>query len=168
VCGVQNVSTESKCVTCLQHQQHDTLRPISGRSIQPGQKEDKLYASSVTEALDTVFKSNEDQPVLFPESFYRTPSRSRSRLNHEHSGCSESPPSMSLSTTNSPGIDGTYLAPSHALLRERSYSPMAAGFARLSQKSGYRSGSLEFGRRGRAGGGRSSVEMEAKLFSGPA
>lgn len=167
-CGRTVLSTERKCAVCLQHQQRGASPIGSSSSTQTRSGRSRPHAASVGEALATVFKSEADQPNLFPSSFYRTPSRSRSRSGDDHLPGVGSSPLTSRSAMKSPIIDSNRLAQCHQSLRERSYSPMAAGFARLSQKNVSHRESPESSARGRSGGGRSSLELEAKLFSGPA
>ena len=147
---------------------------------------------SITDSLNEVFSSDETVRIFSP-SFGREPSRSRSRRRR---AAIPSPPSATAiehrPTDTTSLASASYLTPttasrpplaygSHApdlISRssrpvtpergalDRSYSPMAAGFARLSRKDAYQH--LPTERRGRVNAGRSSLEMEAQMFDGPA
>jgi hypothetical protein len=97
--------------------------------------------------------SPQRQPDVSPTHSYRGSSRSVTRSTEEQS------PRSSVSSGRS-SLDAFRLSPPIALGRERSYSPLAAGFARLSQKDATPGSS--------PGGSKSSLELESKMFAGPA
>ena len=119
-------------------------------------------------------------PPVFPAALNRTPppsSRSQSRpVPSSSSRSSASPvPARRAPVVGRASLDGTRLSPPPAVeALDRSYSPMAASFARLGRQGdggGGTGGVGMFGSsmvRGRSAGVKSSLELEARLFAGPA
>ena len=129
-------------------------------------------------ALNEAFKSEADQPTLFPPTahLYRTPSPrsiSRPRTSGTPSTGSSSPhlsPSpqrCSIDSQRTPSTSGREEGRQRASTPEHSppsddrlragYSPMSAGFARLNAR--------DAGGSGRRGG---SIDLGARMFAGPA
>lgn len=177
-CGKTALKNLSQCPTCHERQtkRHSRLSLSQADGRQPDRKDltpPPVSAPSprntsnppAKQALNSAFSSEEDHPSLFPASsgFYRdrTPSRPSSK---------SSTTRAALPTEASPvGSSGAQHRRSGSLAapamrqgeRERSYSPMAAAFARLNVKDGAEP-------RGRPGSARSSVDLERRMFGGAA
>lgn len=148
----------------------DSLRRYvasSPRRVRYAHRQERPSASA---ALDYAFSSQQEQPNIFPASIYREPSRSSSRSDKVSSSSSSSPSGSPGSTSGSPtgrsSLDSSYLSPSPPESRDRSYSPLAAGFARLNQKDGGTPSARDT--RGRSGSSKGGLALESKMFSGPA
>ena len=89
---------------------------------------------SMSAALSNAFASDEEQPNLFPAAVYRTPTRScsRSKTSPLRSSTSPTPPSRGAASRQS--SEPWCFLTIDAAARNRSYSPMDAGFARLNCK----------------------------------
>lgn len=174
-CGKPVYENYPSCLACLQAQQKLYQRyTIPTRPSQqltpPPTQADSLQRSPQTstttrtsrpsdasEAITRAFSSPSDGSHLFPSSLYRTPVRSTSRNNSAASSRrSSNSPSTTMKTSRSstPEIRPV----------DSSYAPIAAGFARLSRKDAASAGE---GLR-RPGSARPSVELEARMFDGPA
>ena len=172
-CGRPTLEYLTYCSTCTgrrqgRHSRHSSL-PQDRSSLTPppeaisAPKTPKRMSASA--ALSTAFASEEEQPSLFPAHFYRTPDRSRSRPKTSPQRSSDSPASMER--TGPHRDSGEYNRPISGFFeaRDRSYSPMAAGFARLSIKDRHLA-PPEW--RGRPSSPRSTIELSARMFDGPA
>ena len=126
----------------------------------------KETCAAVSAALEHAFASEDEQPALFPPTFYRTPTRSRSRPKTSPSRSSSS----STTTPSTPerkhtgdqirSMSGNLDAP------ERSYSPMSAGFARLNRREAQSDPLPGSEWRGRPGNSRGTLDLDARMFSG--
>jgi hypothetical protein len=162
-CGRQAMNAQTRCSTCHDRQlkRHSRLslsqQDRSQLTLPPDSVPSSRNANrkSVNVTLNKAFASEEEEPALFPPTFYRDRTPSRPSTKGSPIRSSESPTQRgceSLSVS-----DPT---------RDRSYSPMAAAFARLNVKdeAGARPGSS-----GRSGSGRASVDFDARrLFMGSA
>lgn len=122
-------------------------------------------------ALDSALASPEDGPTVSPLSLDHKPaSQSRSQSRPVRPTASPVPASRLSSSAESSNarrsLDSGRLSPPEILARDRSYSPMAASFARLSVKDEPRVGTTAS--RGRSAAAKSSLELGARLFEGPA
>ena len=99
---------------------------------------------SLNEALTNAFASDEDESSILPERLYRRPTRPRSRGSSQSSGFPE-PRTPPLRQDSSDSIDSATSQSSTGTFGggpDKSYSPLAAGFARLGQREIDTSGSL--------------------------
>ncbi|KAK4503005.1 hypothetical protein PRZ48_006432 [Zasmidium cellare] len=187
-CGKPVYENCVSCLPCLQAQQklyHRyslSPRPSKDRTPPPTQLQRTSEATTMTlpirtgrpsdasEAITRAFSSDNEGGHLFPSALYRTPVRSSSRNSSAASSRRPSDsPSSPLSRPTVPSTDSTGQRTSRSStpeirLVDSSYAPMAAGFARLSVKDG--TGSSEPIRR--PASARPSMELEARMFSGPA
>jgi len=186
VCGERLPESKQCCRTCFERQQRRHYQPPirtqaptppPSKAGPPRQLLDQKYhmqlavrphqSSSASSALNSVFTCDEEQPDIWPASFYRSPSN-RSRTSSSSGSVSPDAPAAKVSNSKH-GQDR--LATTRPATPDagnggasvREYSPMAAGFARLSRKDpSYGDG----GRRSRSE--RSSVDLHARMFDGPA
>ena len=128
----------------------------------------RRQSSSVSVALDSAFASEEEQPTLFPPSIYRTPTRSRTWPKPSPSRPSDS--FMSTERTPEPRPSDKRHDSGYGVsdARERSYSPMSAGFARLNRRGAHSDPLPGSEWRGRTDSSRSMLDLEAKMFTGAA
>lgn len=194
-CGHSMFDGKGCCPACLERQQKRHYR-LSGRqtaelpatpppsnpvtpreSLDGGRHAPALLSRtrdpSAAVTLSSALSSNEEHPDIFPASFYRTSSRVRrdyspssmpivpvprtSTIRHsqDHVG----PVVGQLARPSTP-VDG------NGAMATRDYSPMAAGFARLSRKEARHHTQNDAGRR--VGSERGSLDIHARLFDGPA
>ncbi|KXL48098.1 hypothetical protein M433DRAFT_505823 [Acidomyces richmondensis BFW] len=185
-CGELLAENKKCCRTCFESQQRrlyqhpirsEAPTPPPSKIGPPRQSLDQKHPtkpavrptkpSAASSALDSAFACDEEQPNIWPASFYRSPSN-RSRTSSSRGSISPDAPAAKVSNsmhsqdrlattrpaTPDAGIGGASV---------REYSPIAAGFARLSRKDPlYGDGA----RRSRSE--RSSVDLHARMFDGPA
>ena len=158
-CGRQALNSQTRCSTCHDRQlkRHSRLSLSHQDRSQLTPPPDSVPSSpttnrrSVNITLSKAFASQEEEPELFPPNFYRdrTPSRPSTK-------------GSPVRTAESPAQNLSVSDPT----RDRSYSPMAAAFARLNVKE---EAAARPPSRGRSGGGRASMDLEARrLFRGSA
>ena len=152
-CGRQTTNGQTRCSTCHDRQlkRHSRLSLSQQDRAQLTPPPDSAPTSrnpnrkSINATLNQAFASEEEEPALFPPTFYRdrTPSRPSTKGSPIRSSESPTQRGCESRSVRDPATD-------------RSYSPMAAAFARLNVKddAGARPSS-----RGRAGGGRASVDL---------
>lgn len=167
----QTSAATSPLRPCSHHSEQtheDDLRPTSRRRYQASPDLKSQSSRSASVALDMAFSSTEPHPVILPTSLYRG-STSRS---HSRPRSAMASPTMSPTRPERSSMDSSATIRSRLSLdqpsRDRSYSPMAAGFARLSRKDGDASASSESRRHGMERTGKSSLDLEARMFAGPA
>ncbi|KAF2171798.1 hypothetical protein M409DRAFT_50439 [Zasmidium cellare ATCC 36951] len=187
-CGKPVYENCVSCLPCLQAQQklyHRyslSPRPSKDCAPPPPTQGGNLQAPTMTlpirtgrpsdasEAITRAFSSDSDGGHLFPSALYRHPIRSSSRTSSTTSSRRPSDsPSSPLSRPLVPSTDSTgprtpRSSTPEIRLVDSSYAPMAAGFARLSMKDA--AASTEPVRR--PASARPSMELDARMFQGPA
>lgn len=187
-CGKPVYENYPSCLPCLQTQQK--LYQRFSLSTQPSQQltppptqavglqrspEESTSArtgrpSDASEAITRAFSSPGDGVHLFPSALYRTPMRSSSRTSSATSSRRPSnSPSSPLSRPLAPSAEPPTMKTSRSSTPEirpadSSYAPIAAGFVRLSRKDAAPS----HGAMRRPGSTRPSLELDARMFDGPA
>lgn len=170
-CGKPTLYSQPYCSTCHEEQRKRHSNGDRQDQQQPHTPPPTTITSPITPkrpsastALTRAFALEEDQPVLFPSHFYRTPTRSLSRPTRTPQSSPESPVPARHSA------DMTRTPPGGVEARERSYSPMAAGFARLSVKDRQLAGPPGSPQcRGRVPSSASgSNDLGIRMFDGPA
>jgi hypothetical protein len=161
VCMRSAPETRRLCPYCDSRKRQGPSRDISNlmSPLKDARKSPAIDSRnrSARTALDSAFTSVEES--FLPDSVYRTPSRSRSRPGTVS-------PSSSPKLTNSADANAQHI--SQSTMRECSYTPMSAGFARLNRKDETVEGLRDLGRRGRLTSVPKITELDAKMFSGPA
>lgn len=188
-CGKPVYENYLSCLPCLQTQQKAyqrytlPMRPSQQQLTPPPTQADGLQrspnsststrtgrSSDASDAITRALSSPSDGTHLFPSALYRTPARSSSRTNsvassRRPSNSPSSPLSRPLApSTEPPNMKTSRSSTPEIRLVDSSYAPMAAGFMRLSRKDG--SGSNDALRR--PSSARPSLELEARMFDGPA
>jgi hypothetical protein len=161
ICMKSAPETRRLCPYCDPRKHLGPSRDVSNlmSPLKEGRKSPAIdsRSRSARTALDSAFSSVEES--FLPDSLYRTPSRSRSRPGTVS-------PSSSPKLTNSADANAQHI--SQSTMRECSYTPMSAGFARLNRKDETVEGLRDLGRRGRLTSVPKITELDAKMFSGPA
>nr|POF18010.1 hypothetical protein CFP56_13421 [Quercus suber] len=192
-CGKQMFDSRGLCLACLEFQQERQSRPVrrfvlperaapsatpppsqslyTARSQEHQRRSQSSYTNQppVGRALDSAFSSQVHASSIFPGSLYHGEPRKAS----PRASPPTTPGSMYRATSNPP----EHAPLPHQIVRQvtpeitpatrtnaassRSYSPMAAGFARLNRPS-------ETSRRFGSVGERGSLDLEARMFDGPA
>ena len=176
-CGRALVVSNGRCYLCHGSEQQQQTRS----SQDEGRERDHLAHTpppeslttplkekprSVSAALDSAFACEEEQPDLFPSTFYRLPSRSRPRQNWS-TRTPSNPPAPAENAAPCGYVRPPTTPPrSQTNARQRSYSPMSAGFARLNRREGYRETTPLSETRGRSQAARATVALEARMFEG--
>ena len=177
MCGNATVQQYGKCSICYGQQQKGHSRQRSGQSNHTAHTPPPSESTSVPRArqtsasiaLHSAFSSDDDQPILFPSSIYRTPPRSRSCTKAASPCLSASPTTLERTPSSRQSADDTRLSPDNQTFTQGTYSPMAAGFARLSRKDGLRNSALGGQSRSRSCGARGAFDdLERRMFAGPA
>ncbi len=170
-CDGKHMANGGRCYECSRRQSDTSTSSSTSRSSIDSQRtsppsKTRSQSRSVDEALQTAFRNSEQQPTIFPASFYHTPTCSRSQARDDRR--SSAPPSDgSKHATESPSLGSYRESPESASFRSRSYSPMAAGFARLSLKGTHEAAEQKACIR--TSDGRARIEMDAaRMFAGPA
>lgn len=189
-CGNPVSATSTSCSSCLQRQSraHRTSPTRKPRDLSASAALHRAFAATADDDED-------DQPVLFPANFYRTPSvRSSSRTSSTSTSTSTPtsprlPPtsmareartsldSLDRRTASSSAPGGGTLAtlpsgphkraatpepsPRPDARSARDYSPLSTAFARLKVREASP-------HRIPAGGGARGLQLEARMFAGPA
>ena len=172
--GQPTVESHKYYTTCSDRKSQQDSQPSSGQrdpasytpppeDISAGRRSQNSPAGA---ALDSAFASEEEQPMLFPPSFYRTPTRSRSRPKTSPSRSSTWPTSAERTPSHKHDDNGRSTFDGFDS-RDRSYSPMSAGFASLSRREGRKHVSPDANWRGRPSSPRGTLELEAMMFKGP-
>ena len=185
ICGNTIANNGGDCTTCCERQQvrharhrsEQLDRAMHRSTTESAPARRRAWSVSASAALNDTFASDNGQSLSFQRTFYRIPSRPLSRPHRTDSGLSDSP-SPTERTTISRQDSGPVTPTADDLRRpvtpdvasrERSYSPMAAPFARLSRKETHEVSPTTPERRSRLSNSwGSSLELEARMFDGPA
>jgi len=189
-CGQQIYSSPELCTSCYQSRQHRTvqhkymlpdqtprqLTPPPTKSATARSPRDRTVTvarsaasktSPASEAITSAFAADSGtSPALFPPTMYRYPTPQPTRRSDSiASSRSDSAtlsttagPDMYTSASELPGRKGSRSATPDPL--RAGYAPMAAGFARL----GRQDAAIQQAHRQ----ARPSLDLEARMFSGPA
>ncbi|KAF7188970.1 hypothetical protein HII31_09893 [Pseudocercospora fuligena] len=192
LCGNQRFEAEDWCAECVatSRRSHPKSSPIDVTRRQyfltpppstptsPGDMKASTLTtqaslsrpSFASQALTTAMSYEDNTPSMFPSTMYRMPDRSRKTSDGARSlkpVSPMSPPAM-MSISRPPSVKPPRAATPE--MRSQSvggYAPMAAGFARLGRNSQSNS-TTDMTKLGRPGSARPSLDLEARMFSGPA
>lgn len=193
LCGNQRFEAEDWCAECVatSRRSHPKSSPIDVTRRQyfltpppstptsPGEMKASTTSTAqaslsrpsfASEALTNAMSYEDNTPNMFPSTMYRMPDRTRRTSNV---GRSQKPVSPMLSPPIMSASRPPSVKPSRAPtpeMRSQSvggYAPMAAGFARLGRNSQSNS-TTDMTKLGRPGSARPSLDLEARMFSGPA
>ena len=168
LCGNSIFEPNTSCSSCLQTQRQRRSRR-SNRTPPPRYRD-----NSANQALTSAFASEEEeQPVFFPASFYRTPARSSSQAGSTPASDPASPRqeagTLDAKESSGNGADRNQRAITPEVsprVDAGAYSPMSASFARLCARD---SSSLPAASSGsRPGSSKGGMDLSARMFAGPA
>lgn len=186
-CGKHIHQSLIRCTSCsreLQRQHSQQARhftpppsgatsPRSGspKSLQPPSRPNGPRPSHAVIALNNAFSSEDEIPWFFPKKMYCIAEKSSAQSRTNSAPSQRSCPSNEEATQSyaRQSLDTPMPPPcEQQSSNEAAYAPMAAAFVRAARDVHITSSSPDKLSRGRSGSVRPEMELEARLFDGPA